>query len=206
MTALGLDKAAAVASLSPAARRAHQAVLSAFATTGQAPSGRLLRRLVPAGTRAELAEADVLAFDDRGELRAAYPFSPRATAITVTWADGPTVFAMCAIDALGTSAMLGQHVVITASEPGSDEMVIVDVNLGQARWIPDTAVVLACSMQDACCPSVDRTCGYINFFTSTRAARDWASRHPHLRAVVLDQSAALTAGIAEFAGHLEGGP
>jgi hypothetical protein len=37
----------------------------------------------------------------------------------VTWAGGPLTYAMCAIDALGISAMLGHPVTITAAEPGT---------------------------------------------------------------------------------------
>jgi hypothetical protein len=50
----------------------------------------------------------------------------------------------------------------------------------------------------ACCPSVDRTCGHINFFTTPDAARDWAARNPEVTGVVLDQDKALTCGVAEF--------
>ena len=201
-----LDKATAARALTPAARRMHRHVLTAFAATGRAPSREELERLASAGVLAELAEADVVAFDERGELRAAYPFSPHPTSITVTWPDGPTVYAMCAVDALGMSAMLDTPVIITATEPDGGAVVIVQVDRDWARWIPDTAVVLACATDQTCCPSVDRTCGYINFFTTARAARDWAQRHPQLDGAVLEQDTALAAGIAEFAAHLQGKP
>jgi hypothetical protein len=58
---------------------------------------------------AELAASDVIAFDDGGRIRAAYPFSPVPTLIRVRWPGGPTVHAMCAIDALGLSAMLDRR-------------------------------------------------------------------------------------------------
>ena len=66
--------------------------------------------------RAELAGRDVIAFDADGEIRAAYPFSPTPTPIQVSWEGGPAAYAMCAIDALGISAMLGRPVTITAAE------------------------------------------------------------------------------------------
>jgi len=50
---------------------------------------------------AELADRDVIVFDGRGEIRAAYPFSPVPTPIQVRWAGGPVTYAMCVIDALG---------------------------------------------------------------------------------------------------------
>ncbi|MGH3467087.1 MAG: alkylmercury lyase family protein [Thermocrispum sp.] len=201
---LELDKASATAALTPPARRMHRYLLTRFADTGQPSSRADLQRFAhehdidPHATLAELAERDVAAFQDNGELRAAYPFSPQPTAITVAWADGPTVYSMCAIDALGMSAMLDRPVVITATEPDSGEVVIVEVDHHQATWIPDTAAVFGGSTDDDCCPSVDRTCGNINFFTTETAAQAWAARNPHVTGAVLDQNVALSTGITEF--------
>ncbi|MGH3947916.1 MAG: organomercurial lyase [Pseudonocardiaceae bacterium] len=201
---LELDKAGATAALTPPARRIHRYLLTRFADTGQAPSRADLERFArkhhadPHAALAELAERDVAAFDDNRELRAAYPFSPRPTAITVTWAGGPTVYSMCAIDALGMSGMLDRPVVITATEPDAGEVVIVDVDHDHATWVPETAVVFGGAIDDDCCPSVDRTCGNINFFTTATAARAWAARNPRVTGAVLDQRTALAIGMAEF--------
>lgn len=111
--------------LTPPARHVHRAVLGAFTETGRAPLRAELERIArgqgsdPGAVLAELARRDVLAFDGSGEIRAAYPFSPSPTPIQVTWEGGPRVYAMCAIDALGISAMLDRPVTITAREPGS---------------------------------------------------------------------------------------
>jgi len=57
-------------------------VLAAFAQTGRAPMRGDLERIAraggadPAAALAELAERDVIVFDQAGEIRAAYPFSP----------------------------------------------------------------------------------------------------------------------------------
>lgn len=201
---LALDKASAAAALSPATRRLHRAVLAAFTETGRAPSRASLIRLArdhaadPEQTLAELAERDLLAVDNAGELRAAYPFSPTPTAIRVSWDGGPAVHAMCAVDALGISAMLDHPVTIVAAEPGTGATVAVEVDRDSARWTPATAVVFAGAIDDPCCPSVDRSCGHINFFTSAEAARAWAAGRPDVTGVVLDQAQALAAGVAEF--------
>jgi Alkylmercury lyase len=124
-------------------------VLTAFTPTGQPPPAADLERVIRPGTgepdrvRAELTEVDVLAFTPRGEIRAAYPFSPAPTAIQVRWDGGPDVYAMCAIDALGMSAMLGRPVAITAAEPGTGRAITVTVDGSRARWAPRTAVVFA---------------------------------------------------------------
>lgn len=140
----------------------------------------------------------MLALDEQGEIRAAYPFSPNPTSHVLKWAGGPTAYAMCAIDALGMSAMLDRPVTITSTEPRTGATITVDVDRDRAQWTPDTAVVLAGATDDACCPSVDRTCGHINFFTSARAAQAWQAAHPHITCVILDQAEALACGVAEF--------
>ena len=110
-----LNKDGCAATLTGPARQVHLAVLAAFAQAGQAPGRVELERIAraggadPAAVLAELAERDVIAFGQAGEIRAAYPFSPSPTPIRVSWQGGPVTYAMCAIDALGISAMLGQH-------------------------------------------------------------------------------------------------
>ncbi|MGH2669123.1 MAG: organomercurial lyase, partial [bacterium] len=94
--------------------------------------------------------------------------------------------------------MLDRPVIITATEPGSGEIVIVEVDHDRAGWTPETAVVFGGSTDDPCCPSVDRSCGNINFFTTADAARTWAIGHPDVSGHVLDQATALRKGIAEF--------
>jgi hypothetical protein len=205
---LELNKARAAATLTPAARAVHRWILTTFAETGRAPRRADLERAAQQQgadadtTLAELTGRDVLALDERGEIRAAYPFSPVATRHRITWDGGGGGYAMCAIDALGVSAMLGAPVTITSTEPGTGRTVTVHVDHDTARWEPGTAVVFAGHAGDACCPSVDRTCCHINFFTTDTAARDWARTNPSVTGVVLDQGQALAAGIAEFGAQL----
>ena len=144
-----LNKCGSAAALTRPARQVHLAVLAAFAQTGRAPARGELDHLArgqradPAAVLAELADRDVIAFDTDGQIRAAYPFSPVPTPIQVTWADGPAVYAMCAIDALGVSAMLGRPVTITAAEPGTGHLITVHADHRQTRWDPADAVVFA---------------------------------------------------------------
>jgi hypothetical protein len=193
--------------LTPPARHLHLTVLGAFAETGRALLRAELERIArgqgadPGAVLAELAGRDVLAFDGGGEIRAAYPFSPSPTPVQVTWDGSPSVYAMCAIDALGMSAMLDRPVTITAREPGTGSPVTVEVDRNQARWRPRLAVVFSGTLGNAdgdCCASADRSCGYINFFTSARAARQWASRHPEVTGTTLSRAQALSHGIGEF--------
>jgi Alkylmercury lyase len=190
--------------MSRPARQVHQAVLAAFAATGTPPSPAEIEGVIradggdPQRVLAELTAADLLAFTDRGDIRAAYPFSPVPTVIRVSWDGGPDAYAMCAIDALGMSAMLGQPVTIAASEPDTGRAISVVVDGARARWLPRTAVVFAGATSAAGCPSVDRCCGHINFFTTARAARGWARRHPEITGEILRRDGALRIGIDQF--------
>jgi hypothetical protein len=77
--------------------------------------------------------------------------------------------------------------------------VTVEVDHSEAVWHPDTAVVYAGAAGEACCgPSVDRTCGHINFFTTPSAARAWADARPRLTRRVLGRTEALALAVAEF--------
>ena len=194
------------------ARQMHRAMLAAFASTGQPPARsepeRLARSLgaSPDAVLAELAGTDAIAFNSGGDIRAAYPFSPVPTPIQVTWAGGPAAYAMCAIDALGMSAMLGRPVTITAAEPDTGRITTVHADGSQAYWHPRTAVVFAGSAGDACRPAAECSCGYINFFASRRAVRAWARRHPEVTGRLLTQQGALGIGIAAFGSLLRAVP
>jgi len=206
-----LNKGGCAAALTGAARRVHLAILAAFAQTGRAPMRGDLERITRAGgadraaVLAELAEHDVIAFDQTGEIRAAYPFSPSPTPIQVTWEDGPVTYAMCAIDALGISAMLGRPVTITAAEPGTGSIITVHADHDQACWNPPRTVVFAGTTGGDCPHAADRTCGYINFFTSARAARTWAHANPAVTGTVLRQAQAMRRGVAEFGAFMRAG-
>jgi hypothetical protein len=190
--------------LSGPARQVHRAVLGAFARTGQPPGRGELEGLArghgadPDAVLAELAGTDVLAFTTDGEIRAAYPFSPVATPIRVSWAGGPDADAMRAIDALGMSAMPGWPVTIAAAEPATGHVITVHAHGGRARWDPPTTVVFAGSAGDGRGPSADCACGCINFFATARAARARARRHREVVGRLLTQDAALRSGGAQL--------
>jgi Alkylmercury lyase len=201
---VALDKCECASRLSRSSRLVHQAILRAFARTGQAPSRADVNEVAsaaevePAAALAELDRTDLIVLDPHGELLAAYPFSAAPTPHSLTLGSGVGVYAMCAIDALGVSAMLGQPVTVTSAEPDTGWPVTVRVDGAQATWEPPTAVVLAAATDDCCAPSAQRTCGYINFFTTDAGALAWAGGHPELSWALLDQPQALATAIAEF--------
>jgi hypothetical protein len=114
----------------------------------------------------------------------------------VQLADGPTVEAYCAIDALGIPAMLDRDVVISSQDPHTGQPIRITVTNGQASWRPDEAVVVLGS-GPSCGPSACQSCPYITFHSSS------ANAAAHLQATdlageILTQPQALAAGTLLF--------
>jgi len=207
-----------LARVSPAARAVHRQVLTAYAATGN-PPGR--DTLVDASGGAdpdallrELHDRDVIRLDPEGAVEVAYPFSTRPTPHVVTIAGGPTVYAMCAIDALGMAAMLRRDISIASTDPRNGQPVTVTIHKGRAGWRPGSAVVIEGAITSPvgdCCqpdtsaeavqPAVDRCCAVLNFFTDPASAAAWLADHREVTGKLLTQTKALRLGAAIF-GHL----
>lgn len=185
--------------LAPAARglrAVQQAVLRHFAATGRAPEVTALEPAAAAAGRrahdvlAELAAEDFLALDSEGRITAAYPFSSVATPHRVVIGGRAEVWAMCAIDALGISAMLGTDVTIHSSDPVTGEIVTVTVNITSGRCgavqaqPPGTVVFLG--RRSCAGPAATVCCDALNFFTSAVSARTWIAQHPDVRGEIVD--------------------
>jgi hypothetical protein len=184
-------------------RAVHQAVLRSFVHTGGAPGlSSLASHAAPfevSQVQAELADGDFVCLDQAGQITAAYPFSAVPTRHRVQISGEATVFAMCAIDALGISAMTGRPVVIESADPSTGEPVTVHVDGATSTWDPATAVVYVGRTGDECAgPSASVCCGYMNFFATWAAASAWAASHPEISGGILGQARALQTGIGIF--------
>jgi hypothetical protein len=184
-------------------RAVHQAVLRSFVHTGAAPgTSSLARHAGPfdvSQVLAELADGDFLCLDDAGQITAAYPFSALPTRHRVRITGGAAEFAMCAIDALGISAMTGRPVVIESADPSTGEPITVHVDQASSTWDPGTAVVYVGRTADGCAgPSASVCCGHVNFFATHTAAAAWAASHPEITGGIAGQDRALQAGIGIF--------
>src|SRR5712691_1896094 len=121
-------------------RELHRAVLRRFLQTGNPPTtgwivGTAARLGLSDAAVAELQAAD-LVHAANGVVSVAYPFSGTPTRQQVELDGFPTVYAMCAIDALGIPAMAGRDGRITATDPRDGAPVVVSVRGGQWRWTP----------------------------------------------------------------------
>jgi hypothetical protein len=188
----------------PAEKAVHQAILRGFATTGHAPAAARLARLATGAGRAveevleALHELDAIRLDPAGRIAVAYPFSARPTRHRVRIDGRLDVHAMCAIDALGISAMLGAATRIESVDVTSGRRVTVTVPTdGPAAWDPASAVVfLGADAADG--PSADRCCDHLNFFSDPDAATAWALAHPHVPGQVLTRTEAEQLGARLF--------
>jgi hypothetical protein len=184
-------------------RAVHQAVLRSFVNTGAAPaSASLTKHAAPFDVNdvlAELANGDFVLLDGAGQIMAAYPFSALPTKHRVQIAGKAAVFAMCAIDALGISAMTDLPVVIESADSSTGEPVTVKVDGANATWDPATAVVyVGRTGGPAQGPSASVCCGYMNFFATQAAAVAWAASHQQITGGILGQRRALQIGIGIF--------
>lgn len=198
-----------VTDVSAPARIMHRMILRTFAATGQAPDRGALHDSTPPGhdtdvLLAELHDLDVVRLDTDGHIRAAYPFSAAATRHVVAIEDGPAVYSMCAVDALGIADMLGRDIAITSADPLTGEPVVVTIRAGRAVWSPEAAVVYVGANQPAesipgrIVAAADRCCTVMNFFTDPATAQQWIDANPTVSGVVLTQGQALKLGVDIF--------
>ncbi|GAA2690588.1 alkylmercury lyase family protein [Streptomyces lunalinharesii] len=184
-------------------RAVQQAVLRSFATTGAPPGAADLDAAaepfaVPAArVLTELAAEDFLTLDDTGRIQAAYPFSATATEHIVQIVGGPTVWSMCAIDALGVPVMLGTDAVITSTDPVTRDPVRVEFTGGKTTWHPATAVVYY-GARAGTGPAAALCCGYLRFFADRATAEQWTGQHADIRGAVLGQAEAERLGADIF--------
>jgi len=70
------------------------------------------------------------------EITGGVPFAAGPTAHRVRIFDGPTVFANCAVDALGIAAMLDRAVDVVSLDPQTGEQVTASSRAGHWTWQP----------------------------------------------------------------------
>lgn len=174
-------------------RRLHQAILTRFLDTGRPPDHTWVQQkadalgLDPRPACAELATADLVHLDETGRVAVAYPFSGVTSGHRVQLADGPSVWAMCAIDALGIPQMTGRDATIAATDPHSGEPIRVEVTGGEWRWHPQSTTVLVAQAKadDASDAAALCACPHVNFYTSPNHARANLANHPELTGELL---------------------
>lgn len=196
-----------VASLSAPERALYGWLLRRFAD-GHPPSVGELNahaRSLGIGSAAQALDRieghDLIGRDARsGEIVTAYPFSATPTEHRVHLG-GVTVYAMCAIDALGIAAMLGRDTHVQSRDPLDGQPIDIQVTAsGTARWTPPDAVALAASHRDGCGSAASICCQVTNFFASPDTAARYLAEHPAVNGTTASIPDALATGTAIF-GH-----
>jgi hypothetical protein len=188
--------------IDPLAREVLRLILDRFVVEGgpleiEALSRHLQGR-APDEIREALARLDqkdlILARD--GKVVLAYPFAGGPTAFRVSLPDGRERYAVCAIDALGISPMLGQPVRLRSSCYHCGEALQIDVRPdgpvggeGIVVWVGERG-----DIRQKACSSI---CLTLNFFSSEEHLRPWRESHPEVPggAAVLQEAFKLGARI-----------
>jgi len=192
------------AGLSPQEEEVRKAILTAFADGGKAPSVPELAHalglpLAPvlAACRT-LAASDLIVWhDEKAPIVSAYPFSGLPTAHQVLLVGRPTLYALCAIDALGIPCMLGHGARMHSACFFCHTPVHVDIDGGLLqRAYPSTSVVWR-SARDGCCHAEVR-CPLTNFFCEEAHLQAWRVTSPQESGTRLSLAEALEVGKAVF--------
>ncbi len=180
-------------------RAVQQAALRSMAESGTPPRPDDLDRAAQpygrSGARVlrDLVEQDFLTLDDTGQLRAIYPFSVPISRHRIDIADGPRVWAMCAVDALGVAPMTGRDAVIGSTDPITMASLTFRVSHDGRADGPAGAVVLV-GHRGCGGPAEQTCCDAINFFSSRHSAARWAALHPDVHGRVLELTDAARLG------------
>jgi hypothetical protein len=192
-----------LAATGPNAQALYRALLPALAATGAPPplaDAAAKARLTPDLVRAalsELATADLVTLDEDGIVAGVFPLSARPTRHRVQLQNGPVLHAMCAVDALGVPAMLGEAAVVSSTDPVTGEPVQVTINHeGRLDVESPAAVVLLARAGDG--PLAGACCSVIDFYADAATARR-ALDQPGTRGTVLSLADAHALAAALFA-------
>lgn len=192
------------ADLRPHEHAVRKAILTAFAHDGTAPSVEMLAQAlglplasVCAACRTLAASDLILWQDETTHIVSAYPFSGVPTAHQVRLGGHTTLYAMCAIDALGIPCMLGQGARIRSTCFVCHTPVTVNID---GSWLhradPSTIVVWSSEREGSCVAEV--RCPLMNFFCHEGHLQAWRVTAPHERGTSLSLADALEVGQAAF--------
>jgi alkylmercury lyase len=162
-----------------------RAVLDLYPATGKGPGLREIALITGlavervAGSLRRLADRDLLVLDADGRIVRAYPFSDSDTGHRVELAV-VSIAAMCAIDALGTGAMLAQDTAIRSSCRLCDRAVEIgtrDRGRALAAASPGEAVVWSGMLYGGACAATS-LCTVQAFFCSDEHLERWRTSGP----------------------------
>jgi hypothetical protein len=188
----------------------HRAILRHFIEMGQAPTATDLAVVLTCspieveGMLTELAEKCLYRDPVSGEILAAYPFSAWPTPHRLCLLNGQEIFAMCAMDALGVSAMLDQPVLIHSHCAHCGAPILLEIQGERLATLQPPAVVVWYQSAAADCVPAIAKCPGINFFCQAAHRVAWGEAHPDSKGDELTLATALERGVRIFRYLLRG--
>jgi hypothetical protein len=113
------------------------------------------------------------------EIVSIYPLSLKPTEHLLFPEDGPKLFAMCAVDALGMPVMFNKNVrVVSQCEECKAEM-IFEIKDEKIVFMSHADATI-CSPKRQVYPAAETCCPLVNFFCSKKHAHEWIAKNSEL--------------------------
>jgi hypothetical protein len=113
------------------------------------------------------------------EIVSIYPFSLIPTEHQIILEDGTKLFAMCAVDALGTPIMFNKNVRIVSRCEQCKQEVTVEIENEEIASLSHPNLMI-CSPKSQVYPAAEITCPLVNFFCSKKCADEWIVENPQM--------------------------
>jgi amino acid transporter len=195
--------AASQAMLPEQVREFHRYLLQGFVYTGRVPLTAQLREIAVdldldlREVLASLADADLVHVDTATDkVLVAYPLSGKPSPHRVHIAGGPTLAAMCAVDALGLPLMTGAAASILSADPTTGQDIRIKRTFHGWDWQPASTVVLLAA--EKCDGPLSSACTSTVFHATRELAEQQLASHPTYIGRVLTQPEAIRIADSEF--------
>ncbi|MCH7973161.1 MAG: hypothetical protein IH949_04620 [Bacteroidetes bacterium] len=141
--------------------------------------------------------------DNNGTISVAYPFSNFKTKHLINFSDDnyKSVFAMCAIDALGISFMLNKDIIINSECFYSNEKIKIEIMNNKYISINPQGTVVWYDMELSSC-ATDSQCQNLNFYSSKENCNSWKKIEKSRTGYLLNMNEALYLGSMCFKNRL----
>lgn len=171
------------ANLSPMDDEIRKCVLRTFARTGSPPTVQEIMDIVPVRSKGKvtrtirkLRDADIL-MTQADAITSMYPFSAVKTGHTVVFADGHSVNALCATDALGVHFMLGEDITVRSRCPACGDEITVMLKDGRIASRNPAGVIEYVKIPNTCGCTAEACCPHINLFCGTDHLTQWKTKN-----------------------------
>jgi len=171
------------ANLSPLENEIRKCILRFFAGTGNPPTVQEIVEIVAVPsdvvnqTIRKLRKADILT-TQAGVITSIYPFSAVKTRHTVVFADGHSVNALCATDALGMHFMLGEDITFRSLCPECGREISIVLKGGRVVSRDPAGAVEYAKARDHYGCTAETCCPHINIFCGRDHVDQWRAKNP----------------------------